>query len=157
MIRTAGSDDLDKIAKALKEAGDKDLQKQVSAAMRKVAKPIGEQTLREGAEGLPHRGGLADYVASKGRIGVSNSLRGRSASVTIALRNKGVRFAAMNRGILRHPVYGRPGLTRKQWTWAQQAIKPGLFSDAFEKQADTARKAVNKAAQDVLDDVARKV
>lgn len=157
MVRLQATDDLQKLADALKEAADTDLQKQVSAAMRAVAKPLGQRVLAKGSAELPRRGGLADYVAAKGRIGVSNSLRGKTASVTLALRNKGVRFAAMDRGKLRHPVFGRPGFTRKEWTWTQQAIRPGAFSRQFEAEADEVAAEVNKAAQQVLDNVARKV
>lgn len=157
MIRTEGADDLNRLAAALKQAADKDLQKQVSKVMREVAKPLGEKVLREGAADLPSRGGLADHVAAKGRIGVSNSLAGKSASVTLALRNKGVRFAAMDRGKLRHPVFGRPGKTRKEWAWAQQAIRPGAFSRVFEAEAPMVRGEVTKAAQEVLNNVAKSV
>jgi hypothetical protein len=155
-IRLEGSDELDKVAAALKAAGEKDLQKAVSAAMRKVARPAGLRVLEVGAQGLPRRGGLAAYVARTGRINVSNSLAGTTASVTIALKNKGVRFAAMNRGVLRHPVFARPDTSRSEQTWRQQSIPAGLFTRVFDEQAPLLRTEVLKAANDVLTDVARK-
>lgn len=155
-VRIKGTDELQKVADALKEAGDKDLQKRVSKAMREVAKPLGDKVLREGAAELPRRGGLSDYVASKGKIGISNSLRGRSASVTLKLHNKGVRFGAMNQGRLRHPVYGRPLLSRKEWGWSTQSVRPGMFTRPFDAAAPEAAQEVTQAAQAALNDVARK-
>lgn len=149
-VRVEGNDDLQRVADALKAAADRDLQKRISAAMRDIAKPLGQDVLEEGAAELPSRGGLSAYVASKGRIGVSNSLRGRTASVTLALRNRGVRFAAMDRGLLRHPVFGNRSV------WVGQSLPAGMFSKAFEKRADEVRPRLVKAAQDALNDVARK-
>lgn len=151
MIRVEGNDDLQKLADALKDAGDKDLQKQVSGALRSVAKPLGERVLRRGAEHMPQRGGLAARVADMGRVGVSASLRGRVASVSVILRNKGVDLRSLDAGMLRHPVFGN----RKAWT--AQRIPAGAFTRAFDAEAREAQDAATKAAQSALDDVARKV
>lgn len=157
MIRTEGADDLQRLADALKEAADKDLQKQVSAAIRGEAKPLGQRVLRRGAEQMPHRGGLAERVAALGRVGVSNSLRGRVASVQVLLRNKGVDLKAMDAGFVRHPVFARSTQTRKEWTWRRQDVPAGAFTKAFEAGAAEVRDAALRGAQAALDDVARKV
>lgn len=150
-IRIEGTDDLQRVADALKEAGDKDLQKRVSAAIRTEAKPLGLRVLHRGAEKMPQRGGLADRVAGMGRVGVSSALRGRVASVQVILRNKGVDLKAMDAGVLRHPVFGN------RQAWVRQSVPARAFSDAFDAEAAQVQQAVNKAAQDTLDDVARKV
>ena len=152
-VRIEGTDDLQKVADALKDAADKDLQKQVSAALRTEAKPLGAKALARGAEQMPHRGGLAERVAGMGRVGVSSALRGRIASVSVILRNKGVDLKSMDAGVLRHPVYARAGQPR---TWVRQSVPAGAFRRAFDAEADDARKAATKATQNVLDDVARK-
>lgn len=174
-IRLEGVEQLQKIADALKEAGDKDLQKQVSAALRGEAKPLGARVLARGAEEMPHRGGLAARVADIGRVGVSSALRGRVASVQVILRNKGVDLKSMDAGIVRHPVFLRNrtdllrrktvrgkgghilgGEDRKDWTWVRQSVPAGAFRRAFEAESAEVQQAALKAAQAVLDDVARK-
>lgn len=155
-VRIEGTDELQKIADALKAAADRELQKRVSAAMRDLAKPLGRRVLEKGAEELPQRGGFAAYFVARGRVNVSNSLRGRSASVTIALRNKGTRFAAVDKGLLRHPVFARGDKTRKEQTWVSQRIRPGVFTRAYEAEVPNVRAEVLKAAQATLTDVARK-
>lgn len=149
-IRTEGADDLQRLAEALKAAGDKDLQKQVSKSIREEAKPLGQRVLRRGAEDLPQRGGLADRVQALGRVGVSSSLRGRVASVQVLLRNKGADLKSMDAGIVRHRVFGSD-------RWVAQSIRAGAFSRAFDTEAGEARKAALKGAQKALDDAARKV
>lgn len=149
-FRTEGADDLDRIAAALREAGDRDLQKQVSAALRTEAKPLGQEVIRQGADEMPRRGGFADRVRGQSRVGVSNSLRGRTASVQVLLKNKGADLRSLDRGILRHPVFGNRG------AWVAQSVPGQTFSRAFEAQVDKARDAAVKGAQAALDDVARK-
>lgn len=150
-IRTDGADDLDRIAAALRQAADRELQKKVSGAMRGPARVLGRVVLDEGSQEMPSRGGLAARIRELGRVGVSNSLRGRVASVNVILKNKGVNLKALDVGVLRHPVFGNRG-----W-WVQQQVPGGAFSRAFDREAGSVRDEVTKAAQDVLTDVARKV
>ncbi|HJR90329.1 MAG TPA: hypothetical protein VJ782_09260 [Aeromicrobium sp.] len=150
MIR-ADSDDLQRISRALKEAGDKGLQKRVSAAMRQEAKPLGERVLRAGAGKMPRRGGLSSRISSRGKVLISNSLGGKSASVTLRLKTSdGYDLRGLDRGQLRHPVYGH----RK--TWVRQSVPANAFTEAFEAEAPRFRQSILKAAQDTLNDVARK-
>lgn len=151
VVRIQGTEDLQKVADALKEAADKDLQREVSAAIRGEAKPLGIRVLRRGAQDMPHSGGLADRVSGMGRVGVSASLRGRVASVRVLLRNKGVDLRSMDAGVVRHPVYGN------RQAWVRQSVPVGAFTQAFEAEAKAVADAASKAAQKVVADVARKV
>ena len=150
-VRTTGADDLDRIAAALKQAADTDLNKQVSAAMRKVARPLGAKVIEEGSQDMPQRGGLAARIRELGRVGVSNSLRGRVTSVNVILKHRGVNLRSLDAGVLRHPVFGNRGV------WVQQQVPGGAFSRAFEREAPKVRGEVTRAAQDVLEDVAKSV
>jgi hypothetical protein len=149
--RIEGLEDLQRVADALKEAGDKDLQNKVSAALRNQAKPLGLLVLRTGAAEMPHRGGLSGRVSGMGRVGVSSALKGRVSAVSVILRNKGVDLKSMDAGVLRHPVFGNRS------AWVRQSVPSGAFSRAFDAEALVVQRAATKAAQDVLDDVARKV
>lgn len=155
MIRTEGTDDLQKIADELREAGDKKLARKVGAAIRKAAKPAGQTALRAGAYDMPGRGGLRSKLLES-KIGVSAWLRSQRALVEVKLRNP-VDLRALDRGILRHPVFADPEKTRKQWTWVRQEVREGAFSGPFERQADKVRGEALEAAQDVLDEVAEAV
>ena len=153
VVRIEGTDDLQRVADALKDAGEKDLVKAVSGALRGEAKPLGERVLRRGAESMPHRGGLSERVAGMGKVGVSSALRGRIASVSVILRNKGVDLKAMDAGVLRHPVFAQADRSR---VWVRQSVPAGAFRKAFDAEAAEVQAKAVKAAQGVLDDVARK-
>ena len=153
VVRVEGTDDLQRVADALKDAGEKDLVKAVSGALRGEAKPLGERVLRRGAGEMPARGGLRARVEGLGKVGVSSSLRGRIASDSVILRNKGVDLKAMDAGFVRHPVFARGDRDR---VWVRQSVPAGAFSKAFEAEAREVQQAAVKAAQGVLDDVARK-
>lgn len=149
-IRVEGTDELQQVADALKAAGDSDLQRATSAALRGEAKPLGALVLGRGAMRMPQRGGLAARVAGMGSVGVSSALRGQVASVSVILRNKGVDLKSLDAGVLRHKVFGHA-------VWVRQSVPSGAFREAFEAEAAEVRTRAVKAAQGVLDDVAHKV
>jgi len=151
-LRIEGSDDLQRVADALKAAGDGGLQKAVSGSIRAEARPLGLRVLRLGAAEMPRRGGLSARVAA-GSAGVSSSLRGRVASVTVVLRNKGIDLKAMDAGVVRHPAFARADRDR---VWVRQSVPEGAFRRAFAAEATGVRSKAVDAAQGVLNDVARK-
>lgn len=149
-LRLEGTDDLQRIADALAETGDKALINRVRKGLRDAGKPIGLRVLDRGADEMPHRKGLSDRIKETGRVSVNSALNGRVANISVVLRTQGADLRAMNRGNLRHPVFGN----RAVWTW--QPVPSGSWSRAFEAERGEATAAVLKAAQDALDDVARK-
>jgi hypothetical protein len=175
MVSLEGAEDFDRFAKAVKELADKDLNKSVRGAMRKVAKPVGEEVMREAAGEMPHKGGISALIAAS-RVGVSFRLSS-TPSVALLLRDKsGHDLKSLEKGILRHPVFLRKrsgllrrktgrgktghvlgGEDRKGWTWVAQKVPEGAFSRAFEKQKGRVTTEVVTAVQDALRDAAKKV
>lgn len=147
-LHVEGTADLQRLADRLKVAADRDLRKQVGASLRKVAKPIGQRVLERGARVMPHKGGLSERIA-RGKIGVRSGLTGRSASVSLMLKAGGYDLKPLDRGDLRHPVFGL------KKTWVRQSVPPLAFTGAFELEAPEARRAVLKAMETTLDDAAR--
>ena len=147
-VRTSGADDLAKIGRQLREAGDKKLKNNVAASIRKVAKPMGHKILEEAARDMPHRGGFSQRLAAR-KYGVRSSLTGKSASMWLAFKPGGRGLAAIDRGELRHPVFGH----RK--TWARQTVPAGRLSAALKDQGPEFQRSVLKAANDTLNDAAR--
>lgn len=140
--------DLKKLGEAYK-AGDKALQKRVRTALQSAAKPLAADMIRAGAEKMPRRGGLAARIAAS-RGGVTVSLRGKTTSVSIRLSNRQKdSLRGLDAGTVRHPVYGRG-------TWVSQRVPAHAFTHEFEAKKSEAVRAVNKAVQQALTDVARK-
>lgn len=146
MLRVkGGADDLERLAKALDQAADSDLKKQVYKTLRTEAKPLGKSVVRTGVETFPAGGGLRARI-EKYRTGISPQLSGSTARITLRLS----RLRGYDSGRLRHPVYGGK-------TWVRQAVPAGTFTAAFTEHASKVRPALVKAVQQTLDDVARKV
>ena len=153
-IRTQGTDDLERMAAALKEAADRDLTNRVRKSMRDVAKPVGERTLIGGAERMPRRGGFAARVRDRGKVGVTSAIASRTVHVTLTLNNKGANLRSLDAGDLRHPVFARPDQPRR---WVRQSVPAKAFTMAFNAQAPIVRGQVLDAMQATLNEAARKV
>lgn len=140
-IEVRGAEQLDRIGRRFKEAGEKELRKELLAGIRKSNKPT-ISAIRANARGsLPRRGGFADQVAAS-RIATRTRLVGKSAGVQIrALGMYNLR--QLNRGRLRHPLFGN------REHWYEQQIEPGWFSEPIEKDAPRIRADIEAAMQDV--------
>lgn len=145
------NDGLERVARAYRD-GDKILRRAITKSLRDVAKPLGEAIIREGAEGLPHSGGLSATIRDNGRVTVTASLTGSSPKVTIGLSNRqGIQMASLDKGSLRHPVYGHRS------AWVLQSIRAHLFTDAFTSSPQVARvqAAALEAMEATVRDIAR--
>lgn len=147
-MRLEGTDQLQRLADALKEEGDGGLQRRVSRRLRDVTNPLGEEIPVEGAQRMPRRNGLSDRVAGS-KFKTTVSFRGSVASVKI--RSTGLDFKSLDAGKLRHPVFARGDQTRDQWRWVTQRVPLYQFTDAFKRKAPVIRVAVSDAVQESLD------
>ncbi|MBI4900888.1 MAG: hypothetical protein HY829_10475 [Actinobacteria bacterium] len=132
---------------ALLKTADKKLARETRKALKTVAQPIADKVAAEGAGAMPHRGGLSAYLAAnvKPRVNLPAAFGGVS-TMTIALQDKkgGVAVKAMDRGMLRHPLFGR----RRHW-YLQQ-VPANAWTDSFMRQKDTAVVEVEKAVQETI-------
>lgn len=142
------AEDFGRVAAAMKTA-DADLKKAIRKALRESAKPLGVSVVRAGSAGMPARGGLRAKLQG-GKVGMLFSA-GNDPKVTLKLGAKpGIGLATINRGIVRHPVYGRG-------KWVSQEVQAGTYDEAFQQGAPKVRRQVLNATTEVLDDIARKV
>lgn len=137
-------DKLDLVASVLRALGDKDLSRELYRGLNRASTDLKRDAKDEAGRRLPRRGGLAARVAnsrlSTGRRGGSNP--------GVVIRARGMdQLGLMDRGAVRHPVYGN------REAWVTQDITGGWFSDPME----AGRPKVVGAIEDVLDDLAVKV
>lgn len=153
LITVTGADGLARLGRALKQAGNNDLRKELLRGVRKASKPMIPAARTAAAEALPHRGGLAADVAGAKWV-VRTRLQGQGAGVRItgAWTSEGKQhdLAKMDSGLLRHPVWGHKELGRK---WAAQAIKAGWFTNAMNGLAPEIRDQLEQ----VIDDISKKL
>lgn len=140
--------DWQKAQKALHAAATKDARAAIRKAVTEETKPTRQKVKQSALDTLPSRGGLNKWVA---RVPKGNTdFRERSAGVRISMSKKGHDLAALNRGRLRHPLFGN----RRHWY--TQEITPGFFTRPIEDDADDLRRRIMAALEQFMDDLERK-
>lgn len=140
VIELRGADQLAALSKALKEAGDRGLQRELSKGIAKAVKPFREK-VRENTSVLPSSGGLAARAARNTAPRVRRNANGVRM---VATGKKGLKgLEELNAGTVRHPVFGRGG-------WASQSVTPGFWDKAVEEMAPEIRKELEAAVQAII-------
>lgn len=146
---------LRRLAKDLKDAGEKDLRKALYRNLNAAAAPLLEDVKREAAATLPRSGGAADRVAgakyrSRVMSGIGNG--GGAGGATTGVRLTGaevggakVNLKKINRGILRHPLFGQRG----QGQWFNTPVPPGFWDRPLRRGGPKARAAVIAAVDEM--------
>jgi hypothetical protein len=145
-ITITGADKFAKVAKALKQAGDKELRKELYSGINRATKPMRAEAKKSAERKLPHAGGLNKRVA---RARLSTRRRaGRNPGVKIVATGMS-QLALMDKGRLRHPVWGNRG------RWVNQPIPEaeGWFTEPMQDGAPVARREIVRS----LDQVAKKL
>lgn len=152
-IVVTGAEDLERLGRQLKELGDKELRRELFRGFARATKPLKADVKRSAVRSLPHRGGLNQWVADA-KIATRTRVSGKSVGVRIAgsRSNKQQRKSdlnAINRGRLRHPVFGN----RK--VWVTQQVTPGWFTVPLVAGADVVRTELVQVMDDVAERLAR--
>lgn len=143
-LRIEGAEQLERVARELKDLGDKDLRKELFRGFNRATKPL-KAAVRASAEvRLPKRGGLNRFVASS-RLSTRTRATGKNVGVRIVAAKGDSDVEAIDRGRLRHPVFGN----RK--VWVTQQVTPGWFTAPLV----AGERIVQYELLKVLDDVER--
>jgi hypothetical protein len=137
--------ELEALAFRLRRAGDTELLREVTRAMRDAVVPVQGEIV----EGLkPH---LPDpYAAALDadlRLGVNVRTNERDPGVAITgqARSKARKLRSLDAGELHHPLWG------DREHWYRQEVQPGWFSGPAEAAGPRVREAIGKALEGVAD------
>lgn len=144
--KITGAQQLARLARDLKIAGRNDLRREMLRGLRQAARPAAAAIRESAREKLPKRGGLADLIAEQTHITVRSRTSANRAGVFVITTDPHD-IGRMNRGILRHPVFGNRDV------WVGQAITPGWWTDPLLALEPNVQREMAK----VLNDVARKL
>jgi SpoVK/Ycf46/Vps4 family AAA+-type ATPase len=150
-VHMQGVEKITQLGKDLKEAGAKDLRREMLRAGREMGKPIKAELSASALAQLPKRGGLADLIA-KAKVRVATRLSGRNVGVSFVGRWTGHDLASVNRGRLRHPIRQRAAERERgrKPIWVSQEIPAGYWDKVFDGPgADVARDEFMKAVDEV--------
>lgn len=157
-IRIAGVDEVLKLARHIKATGDKGLGRQMAKALNEAVEPV-KTAIAESAYKTMPSGYRATLTASL-RHRRTQRTAARQASLRLTTLGEGVReqrdLVRLNRGELRHPVFGRSRATargRRKNPWATTRILPGFHDRGVKDAGPEAEKRLGK----VLDDYAARL
>lgn len=142
-LRIEGADALAKVARRLRDIGDRELKRELFRGINRAVKPLKDEAAKGALQTLPRRGGLAAKVA-KVRVRVETRTGASTAGVQLRGTVAGMNLRAIDRGQLRHPVFGN----REVWT--VQSVPAGWWSRTLDSRAaDVTRLRVAEAMADV--------
>jgi len=147
--RVTGASGLRRIARALRDAERADLKRELDRGLRAAVKPIAKDV----------HAGLPSYIPSgflpvlDRALRVVPQLRSRAGRLTVRATAAGKQekrdLARMNRGVLKHPLWGNRG------HWIEQPIRPGFFDEPAKRMKDYAAQAANDALARVAEQIRR--
>jgi len=143
-IDTPGLDQFTDLARKAR-AMSRDLERNLIKELADATEPLQRDIRRSAVETLPARGGLNRRAAS---LRFNLRLRQRGLRLEAAAGPRGIRrMDELNRGQLRHPVWGNVRV------WVRQQILPGWWDRPV--QAGDAR--LRRAAEETLERFARRL
>jgi hypothetical protein len=140
--------DLKKLAKDLKQAGNKDLRKELLQAGKRLKPAWKEAVTVRAISDLPSSGGLNAWVAGRLSVTSSTKLSGRDVGVLFRTKHRGKTglsdLPSINKGRVRHPLYGDRG------HWYVTVVQAGFVNRALDDMGPEARKEFLLAVDAVI-------
>jgi len=149
-VRVTGAEQLERVYKAVREAGDNEIRKDMLRGLRNTTKPLIAAVRIAARDDLPSAGGLAADVAA-GKYAARTRTSGQSAGVRITGVWAGHDVEALDRGVLRKPVFGNRSV------WVLQSVTPGFFSRTLADKAPTVQADLLAVMEDVVQRIARRI
>lgn len=134
-VELRGAEQLAALSKQLKQLADRDLQRELTTALRNAMEPVKENMRAEAILTLPSHGGLNVRVA-KTKLNTVVRSTPRTTGVRISAKAK---LRRIDEGAVRHPVFGN----RRRWV--TEKVKPGWFTRPAEEMAPQVRLALDAA------------
>jgi hypothetical protein len=165
-IEVTGADGFYRLAHALNEAGDRGLKRELDRGGREAGEVIADAVTDPVsiAKYIPRNFEHRFQMAVRARVDVS-SIRSRRVRAVIWADGKTVRrdIVAMNKGILKHPVFGRfrrladGTLQANPWVSSPpQRIRPGLVTEPAAAAMPAAIQKIDDAVGRVVDKINRR-
>lgn len=159
-VEVTGQKDLYKLARTLRDAGQRKLGQKLDRGIRKAAKVVdAEVTARSSTDVFIPKKFEETFNASLSAKHEVRMIRGRSVTITFTAKGKRQerKLTDMERGRLRHPVYGRyrrlkDGTLMKN-PWVTQTIKPGVISVPAKRAEPKAVKVLDEAVNELVKEI----
>lgn len=161
-----GYNELSLLGFRLREAKNVGLTRELREGLRRPLRPLADQ-IRAGSPEYTPRGYEATFAASlkfKTKISLVGTGAAVDFTVTAAGKSDQRHIREINRGRLKHPVFGRtrPLKNHAKWRavtyrnpWVWQRIKAGFFTDPVRANFNTMRAEMRAAIRRVAEQITR--
>jgi hypothetical protein len=159
-VRIDGAAAFKKLATQMRVEGNKDLSREMGKALTATTEPLKTSIRGEFASGLPSSGGYAGVFSKSLRWRMSRRTAGNMAQILLATFADGTSerrdIRALERGILRHPVYGRSRRIRVgvragtvvSNSWAVTKVRGGYHERGTEQAMDLVQAGLGEVVED---------
>lgn len=174
LVGVTGAKDCYRLADALHEAGQRGLRRELDKASREAGRILADEVVKHAGDYIPQHFEARWDQAMEAKVEVELR-RGRRITVRFYATGKKERrdIRAINRGILRKPVYGRMRRLRAGGRyvppahqerivgdhylnpWVAQSIRPGLVDEPAQRAMPQAVKKIDDAVKRVVDKIGR--
>lgn len=140
------------VAGLLRKAAARDLTRELRKGQRAAVRPLQKEIKTEALATLPKRGGYNATMSKAVKVSTTTGTGRNAMTVRVYARGKVENrdVVQVNRGILRHPVFG---------VWRKKVpptrVRPGFVDRPVDKLADQILKESADAAERVLKSIAR--
>lgn len=150
-ITIRGANKLAILARALRETGDKELQREFYAGLNRKVKTLRQDVKdpRSIGEFLPQR--YARALARDLKVTARRRTGGQWPALYLLGQAKNRDVASLNRGRLRHPLYGN----RRRWY--DQRVRRGWWDIPLVRDAPEVRRELERTLDELAKKIARRV
>lgn len=148
------------VAARMRAEGHKDLSRQMATAISKAVEPVKVAIAAEADKVMPSEGGYRELIANSLKHRQSRRMGGQRAQIIVATYADGTKerrdVVALNKGNLRHPVFGRSyklrtgnraGTIRRN-PWALTRIPSGFHDRGVAGALDGAQRELIRVVED---------
>lgn len=148
-VKVAGGAQLRQVQNQLRAVGDKGLGKQMGKALRTAARPLQPAVRKEAVAAMPS--GYGPTLSRSLRFRTAIKETRHTADVLVRVFGDGRRerrmVPALNRGRLRHPLYGN-----RNW-WFDQRVRPGFVDRPADRLMPNIAREMNAVIDYVADQI----
>jgi hypothetical protein len=148
-ISVRGAEKLAILARALREAGDKELQRELYRGLNRAVKPLRQDVKESIGDFLPQR--YARVLARDLKVTARRRTGGRNPALYLLGQAKNRDIASLNRGRLRHPLYGNRRF------WYSQRVRRDWWTHPLIRGAPEVRRELERTLDDLAKKIARRV
>jgi hypothetical protein len=148
-ITAKGGRDFQRVQRKMEEAATRGIKSEIRKIVTEETKPVRKAIKQSALDSLPQSGGLNRWAAitPQGKT----DFRPKYAGIKIRAEKRGHDLKSLNKGRLRHPLFGNRG------HWYQQDIAPGFFDRPIQADAADLKNRIKGAIDALFEKYSREI